>query len=107
MRDLEKQVVINTKTIKDLRENLDDHTTDTTNKFDELKKYIDEIDQGVVKNDNGLGVRLVIAEQEIEKLKNRPIGEPGEAIDYSRLVSLEDYHDLVNRVTGTEKRNLE
>lgn len=28
-------------------------------------------------------------------------------MDYSRLVSVEDFQDLLNRVMGTEKRNLE
>ncbi len=46
---------------------------------------------------------------EIDLLKKRPIstGEGGPAIDMSLLCTAEDYYNLLARVEGTEKRNLE
>lgn len=48
---------------------------------------------------------------EIDLLKKRPVatgeGGGGPAIDMTQFCSAEDYYNLVERVEGTEKRNLE
>jgi len=80
IRELEKQLVINTKTIGNINNNLTDFQTDTNNRFDELRKYVDDMDMG-------LDERLKICEKDVEELKKRPIAEGGKIdFDFSSMV---------------------
>ena len=100
IRELEKQLVINTKNINGINNDLTDFKTDTNNRFDELKKYVDDMDLG-------LDERIKICEKDIEDLKRRPIGEGKIDFDFSSLVPMDEFNDLTNRVAAVEKRNLE
>lgn len=53
--------------------------------------------------------RVKVNEDDIEELKNRPIatGGGGPDIDLSQLCTRDHYMNLLKRVEGTEKRNIE
>ena len=46
-------------------------------------------------------------EEELQLLKDRPVAQVSEGVDYSLICMKADFNDLVARVAGTEKRNLE
>jgi len=55
--------------------------------------------------DHDLESRIVILEEDVEMLKNRPSGNTD--IDFSSLVSMDKFMDMLERMRLVEKRNIE
>ena len=103
--------------LTDAEKSIHDTNKKVNNNFDDLLEKIKTMDERVEKLESVTITELETKiyavmndhSEEIEALKKRPIstGDGGPAIDISQFCSADDYKNLLLRVEGTEKRNLE
>jgi predicted RNase H-like nuclease (RuvC/YqgF family) len=98
IKDLEKRATENDKYNKNFKETYEQDKIESYQRVDNLRLEIDG-------RYMTLEERVTLLEQELDLLKKRPISEGN--VDLSGCVSMEDFHDLLERLKLTEKRNIE
>jgi predicted nucleic acid-binding Zn-ribbon protein len=90
--------------LKDLEKRTSKNESSIVDHSNTLLKSVEDI-QALYLKDSDLESRITAAEEEIELLKNRPIG--GGDVDLSGLATRQSLFDLLDRVKLVEKRNIE
>lgn len=90
--------------LKDLEKRTSKNESSIIDHSNTLLKSVEDI-QALYLKDSDLESRITAAEEEIELLKNRPIG--GGDVDLSGLATRQSLFDLLDRVKLVEKRNIE
>jgi len=90
--------------LKDLEKRTSKNESSIIDHSNTLLKSVEDI-QALYLKDSDLESRITAAEEEIELLKNRPIG--GGDVDLSGLATSQSLFDLLDRVKLVEKRNIE
>lgn len=90
--------------LKDLEKRTSKNESSIVDHSNTLLKSVEDI-QALYLKDSDLESRITAAEEEIELLKNRPIG--GGDVDLSGLATSQSLFDLLDRVKLVEKRNIE
>jgi predicted RNase H-like nuclease (RuvC/YqgF family) len=98
IKDLEKRVAELEKRTRKNEEDILETRVD-------LQTKIDNNHETLVARDGHLETRIAVLEEEVEALKNRPLGNTN--VDTSGLASNDELLSLLARLEATEKRNLE
>ena len=103
LEDHEKKIALLLDTDKEMRRDYEKNKTEVIDRFKETTDSITAVSEKF----DGHESRIIILEEELQLLKDRPVAQVSEGVDYSLICMKADFNDLVARVAGTEKRNLE